>query len=55
MFVDGNNWYDALRDAGVPDIGRLHYGRISRKLAQAREWVGTRYHIDADWMSDCYA
>lgn len=45
LFIDGNNWYHALRDAGLDDVGRLNYARISEKLIGPREWVGTRYYI----------
>ncbi|HEX4956168.1 MAG TPA: NYN domain-containing protein [Thermoanaerobaculia bacterium] len=45
LFVDGNNWYHAIREAGVEDRGRLDYAVISRKLAGPREWIGTRYYI----------
>jgi uncharacterized LabA/DUF88 family protein len=43
--VDGSNWYHALRDAGVEEIGRLDFGRISRKLVGARTWLATRYYV----------
>ena len=45
VFVDGNNWYHSLRAIGATDIGRLDYARISSKLAQHRQWIGTRYYI----------
>ena len=32
IFIDGNNWYHALSNAGVPDLGGLDYAAISRKL-----------------------
>ena len=45
VFIDGNNWYHALREVGAVDLGRLDYGKISQKLLGPREWVGTRYYI----------
>jgi uncharacterized LabA/DUF88 family protein len=46
LFVDGNNWYHSLREIGVPDLFRLDYAAISKKLSTpARTWVGTRYYI----------
>ena len=32
VFIDGNNWYHSIKDAGIEDLGRLDYGKISRKL-----------------------
>jgi len=45
VFIDGNNWYHSIKDAGVEDLGRLDYGKISRKLLGPREWIATRYYI----------
>jgi uncharacterized LabA/DUF88 family protein len=45
VFVDGNNWFHALCNAGVADRGRLDYRKISEKLLGPREWIGTRYYI----------
>lgn len=45
LFVDGNNWYHALKAVGVPDRGSLDLARISRKLIGTRQWVATRYYI----------
>lgn len=45
VFIDGNNWYHGLRDAGVEHLGRLNYARISGKLLNNREWIGTRYYV----------
>jgi uncharacterized LabA/DUF88 family protein len=45
LFIDGNNWYHALRSVGVDDLLRLDYAKIARKLSGPREWVGTRYYI----------
>ncbi|HEU4888210.1 MAG TPA: NYN domain-containing protein [Thermoanaerobaculia bacterium] len=45
VFIDGNNWYHALGNAGVEDRARLDYRKISEKLLGPREWVGTRYYI----------
>jgi len=45
LFVDGNNWYHSLSEAGVSDLGRLDYAKISEKLVGPRTWIGTRYYI----------
>jgi uncharacterized LabA/DUF88 family protein len=45
VFVDGNNWFHGLCNAGVDDRGRLDYRKISEKLLGPRLWVGTRYYI----------
>jgi len=45
LFVDGNNWYHSLREAGVVDQIRLDYGKISKKLVRPRDWMETRYYI----------
>ena len=45
LFIDGNNWYHALRDIGLDDLGRLDYAAISTKLIGPRTWIGTRYYI----------
>jgi len=45
LFIDGNNWYHALRDVGVSDLGRLDYAAVSRKLVGPRIWLATRYYI----------
>lgn len=45
LFVDGNNWYHALKNAGVRDLGRLNYAKVSRKLIGARDWTATRYYV----------
>jgi uncharacterized LabA/DUF88 family protein len=45
VFIDGNNWFHGLCDAGVEDRGRLDYKKISEKLVGPREWVETRYYI----------
>lgn len=44
VFIDGSNWYHALRAIGVRRTGGLDYAKISRKLAGRREWLGTRYY-----------
>ena len=36
VFVDGNNWYHALRDIGLDDLGRLDYRRIPRERGSPR-------------------
>jgi uncharacterized LabA/DUF88 family protein len=45
IFIDGNNFYHALKSAGVPDLGLLDYAKISKKLVGPREWIATRYYI----------
>lgn len=45
VFIDGNNWFHALRAIGVDDRGRLDYRTISLKLLGPRAWVATRYYI----------
>lgn len=58
LFIDGNNWYHALRDVGVGDLGRLDYRGISEKLVEHRRWIGTRYYIgrmDQQWSPRHYA
>jgi uncharacterized LabA/DUF88 family protein len=45
LFIDGNNWYHSLAEAGVGDLGRLNYARVSEKLVGPRTWIGTRYYI----------
>jgi uncharacterized LabA/DUF88 family protein len=45
LFVDGNNWYHALKCANIPNLGTLNYARISQKLVGARQWIETRYYI----------
>ena len=59
MFVDGSNWYHALKENGVPSLLELDYARISQKLAgSSREWLETRYYIGAlqqQWNPVLYA
>jgi len=45
LFIDGNNWYHTLKDAGIQDLGRLDYSKISQKLVGPRDWIATRYYI----------
>lgn len=45
VFIDGNNWYHALKVLGITDLGRLNYAKISQKLAGPRTWIATRYYI----------
>lgn len=45
VFIDGNNWYHSLKNLGLEDLGRLDYGKISRKLLGPRDWIATRYYI----------
>lgn len=32
LFIDGNNWYHALRNVRVDDLGRLDYAHLSKKV-----------------------
>lgn len=45
LFVDGNNWYHALKDGGVRDQARLNHAAIAAKLCGPRDWIATRYYI----------
>jgi uncharacterized LabA/DUF88 family protein len=45
VFVDGNNWYHGLKNAGFSGLGWLNYAKVSRKIVGAREWVRTRYYV----------
>jgi uncharacterized LabA/DUF88 family protein len=45
LFVDGNNWYHGLKNAGVRDQMRLSHAKIAQKLVGARTWVATRYYV----------
>jgi uncharacterized LabA/DUF88 family protein len=45
IFIDGNNWYHSLEEAGVTHQGYLDYRKISSKLVGPRDWLGTRYYI----------
>ena len=45
VFVDGNNWYHGLKNAGVHNIGDLNYRKISQKLCGPRIWCGLRYYV----------
>jgi uncharacterized LabA/DUF88 family protein len=45
VFIDGNNWFHGLVQAGVSDRYMLDYTKISNKIIGARQWVGTRYYI----------
>ena len=58
LFIDGNNWFHALRAGRVPSPIELSYSKISQKLVGPREWVGTRYYVGAlkqDWNARDYA
>ena len=58
LFVDGNNWFHALTDAGIPHLMELDYAKISEKLVGPRQWVETRYYIGAmkqEWNARDYA
>lgn len=42
LFIDGNNWYFALKEIGVRSSA-LDYRRVARKLVQERELRQVRY------------
>jgi len=53
FFIDGNNWFHSLREAGVPGIGTLRYPRICGKLVGSGTWHSTRYYVpDVSAMGD---
>lgn len=46
VFIDGNNFYHALKKLNFFRDFDLNYPRMSQKLAtEAREWIETRYYI----------
>lgn len=45
LFVDGNNWFHALKRQGINDLGQLNYAKVSSKLVGPRTWLGTRYYV----------
>jgi len=45
VFVDGNNWFHALKNAGLTNLGQLNYAKVSRKILMGREWVATHYYV----------
>lgn len=45
VFVDGNNFWHALRNLGLSDLGRLNYAIVSNRLLGPRQWVETRYYV----------
>ena len=45
LFVDGSNWYHALKSIGLANPGRLNYAKLSQKLVGPRTWLHTRYYI----------
>ena len=45
VFIDGNNWYHHLKEAGVQNTFSLDYKKISEKLLGPRIWVATRFYI----------
>lgn len=58
LFIDGSNWYHALKENGVTDTIRLDYAKISEKLVMDREWVETRYYgvqLDQESNPELYA
>ncbi len=58
LFIDGNNWYHALREKRISTPGDLDYAKVSQKLVVPRLWVATRYYIgqmDQSWNAQDYA
>ena len=45
VFVDGNNWYHALKRAGCTGLGWLNYAKVAKKLLGARDLIGARYYV----------
>lgn len=45
VFVDGNNWYHAMKRAGATNLGWLNYAKVSQKIVGARDWAATRFYI----------
>lgn len=45
LFVDGNNWYHALKGIGMTGLLQLDYTMVASKLVGPRQWVGTRYYV----------
>jgi len=45
LFVDGNNWYHALKKSGFTSLGQLNYSKISKKLVEHRDWCATYYYV----------
>jgi len=45
VFIDGNNWYHALKLAGVTGQMHLSYPKIAKKLVGPREWRELRYYV----------
>ena len=45
IFIDGNNWYHHLKEAGVQRTFSLDYKKVSEKLIGPRNWAGTRFYI----------
>lgn len=43
VFIDGNNWYHALKRIEVST--KLDYRAVTAKLIRNREWVDTRYYV----------
>ncbi|MBN1962397.1 MAG: hypothetical protein JW841_15800 [Deltaproteobacteria bacterium] len=37
LFVNGNNWYLALKEAGISRLAHLSYMKIAKKHSKARE------------------
>ncbi len=45
LFIDGNNWFHAIKTIGVEDRARLSYRKLSEKIIGPRTWTATRYYI----------
>lgn len=59
LFIDGNNWYHGIKEAGVENPARLDYCKIATKLVgTARTWIASRYYIGrvtAAWSQQLFA
>ena len=45
FFVDGNNWYHSLKNAGVQSQKQISLAKVANKLAGPRTWTQLRYYI----------
>ena len=52
LFVDGNNFYHGLREAGAHNQGQLDFAKIAKKLVGPRQWNGLRYYVGQVKQSD---
>jgi len=52
VFVDGNNFYHGLKQAGAQNQGQLSFAKIARKLLGPRLWKELRYYVGQVKQSD---